>query len=77
MLLKLPPLPKNVPAHHRDGAPAVVVCAVPGTDDTTRDVLCTVVRRVSADDRDYRVIVKLWNGSEIGPCAPECVVPIQ
>lgn len=75
MLLRIPPVPPTIPAHHQDDAPAVVVIAVPGKGDKTQEVLCTVVRRASADDRPYRVIVRLWNGKEIGPCAPECVIP--
>ncbi len=67
---------EGIPAHHEDGSAAVVVIAVPGTSDTTAEVLCTVVRRTSADDRPYRLVVKLWSGREIGPCAPECVLPV-
>lgn len=61
--------------HHTEGARAQVVCAVPGTDDQTRNLPCEVVALVSADDRDYRINVKLESGRVIGPCAPECVIP--
>lgn len=66
-----------IPLHHRPGSHALVEIAVPGTSDKTEFVPCTVVSHRSADDRPYRLIVAIGNGDHIGPCAPECVVPLK
>lgn len=75
----------ELPVHHRPGAKALVQIATPrsrriftGPDfgEEFEYFECTVVQTVSADDRPYRLIVKLHHTTrDIGPCAPECVVP--
>lgn len=65
----------HVVAHHAIGATALVEMHVNGTAHTTAVHLCTVTGTVSALDRPYRLTVRLADGREVGPCAPECVIP--
>lgn len=75
MLLRIPPQPPVIPDHHKNGAEALVEI-----DRAPRGIKlerCTVSHRVAADDRPYRIIVTLHRTRQmIGPCAPECIVPI-
>lgn len=65
------------PLHHTPGMPAMCEIPIPGTSDEYVMTPCEVIAVVSAEDRDYRINVRLDNGREIGPCAPECIHPID
>lgn len=67
----------ELPVHHRPGSHALVEIAIPGTANETEFKPCTVRWIRSADDRPYRLIVETSDGECIGPCAPECVVPLN
>lgn len=65
------------PLHHIPGSRALCVIQSPGSANETAAHACEVVELVSADDRDYRINVRLDDGRVLGPCAPECVIPIN
>lgn len=63
--------------HHNLGARALVEMPVSPGSNETRYTPCTVIATASADDRPYRLIVRLEDGRAVGPCAPECVISVD
>lgn len=61
---------------HKEGQRCRVRMVKPGTTDELIYPYGEVLALVSADDREYRVNVRLDDGREIGACCPTCVIPI-
>lgn len=62
----------QVEPHHRDGAAVRVVIGRAGNTAPGR-----VRNHISAEDRDYRLVVVLDDGREVFGAAPECVLPAE